>query len=255
MFKFPPIEPAIQVVELPDQDLTITCTDAQSGFVQLAVGAEEEFAFYDYADNAHQQLILTGAHRVCVTQRIRVGEIDVLQIAAWYAESGTDYTGKWAQWNKVLCEQGLPGQITIETAGGEPWAYCAGTNTPRPSTFYLGLHASGIEPFYTTGIQPEATANWQLDVMNTVSLTIGSKCYRCLKVVIAYTQPGNTAFDHALLEYYIAENGRTVLARRYNSPAAENYTALAGAPVLEYHNLCWRRWYDTIPAHALIIGC
>ncbi len=239
MFKFPAVEPVIQIVDLPDRDLTITCNDLQTGFVPLELGADEEFAFYDYPSDHHDRLVFSGAHRVRVTQRIRVDRIDVLQIEAWYAETGADYAGKPAQWNQILGEQGLQGQIVIDIAAREPWAYSAGTNTPRPLTFYVGLQTTGVEPSYTTGIEPALTVNWQLEVMNAVELAIGPQTYRGLRIIKAYGEPGGNILDYALMEYFVAENGRTMLARRYNGPAAtdklpQNYADLAASPVLDF---------------------
>lgn len=254
MFKFPPIEPVVDIINVPGAAFTLTCRDAQSLFILLELGAEEEFAFYDYPSDHHDRLVFSGAHRARTSQHMRIDAIDVLLIEAWYAEAGTDYSGQSAKWHRVISEEGLSREIIIETAGEDPWTYRAGTTSPHPTQLFVGLKAEGIEPAFTTGIAPASIVNWQLEVMNRVKLAIGANSYQCLRVIIAYGKSGDPTLNQSLLEYYVAENGRTVLARRYNSPAANNYADLAGNPELEFHGLSWRHWYDTIPEHALIIS-
>lgn len=60
-----------------------------------------------------------------------------------------------------------------------------------------------------------------------------------------------------LAEWYVAESGRAILFRRYNSPgwrkpgANGSFESLTGNLEVEYERHWFRHWYDCIPDHAL----
>lgn len=249
MFKFPKIEPEIRIVDLPGEEFEVACRDAGGMFVLLELGAENEFAFYDYpkGDSEDHRLVLTGSHRLKVARRIHVDDFEMFEIESWYAEAGSDYSGRPDYWNYVLNDSGLRAIAEIDPAGADKWTFKQGTRTPSPTVLRPGLRTHGREPLYY-GKHPDRLIEWLLEVVEAAQVSIGPKTYRCLKVYWAsWDEEQNT-----LAEYYVADTGRTVFFRRYNGPTYRNYEELAGNPTLEYEGTAWRHWYDCIPDHALI---
>lgn len=249
MFKFPYYEPEIRIEDLPNEEFEVECLDAQSAFVLLKVGAENEFSFYDYPKEAGDgRLILTGSYKLRVEQRIRLDDFEMLEIKACYADAGSECTDTPASWNRIINEGCLKDRLEIEEPGDKKWIYKAGAKSPEVKLFKPGLRVNGHEPRFVTGEKPETISKWILEVSGAARVFFGSKSYRCLKVQwAAEDQP-------EMIEYYIANTGRTVYFRRYNGPGYKNYGDLAGHPEVEFEGITWRHWYDCIPDHVLIIG-
>ena len=231
MFKFPYYEPEIRIEDLPGEEFEVECLDAQSAFVLLEVGAENEFSFYDYpkeADNG--SLVLTGAHKLRVERRVRLDDFEMLEIKAWYAETGSEYTGTPASWNRIVNEGCLKDTLEVDEPGDKKWIYKAGTKSPEVKLFKPGLRINGHEPLLWTGEDPETISHWILEVSGAARVFIGSKSYRCLKVRWVNQEEKRPK----MAEYYIADTGRTVYFRRYNGPGYENYEDFAGHPEVEF---------------------
>jgi len=252
MFKFPKFEPDINIVDLPGEDFEVVCRDMGSGFVLLELGAENEFAFYDYPKEEPKdgRLVLSGAHQLKVVRRIRLDDFQMFEIESRYAEAGADYTDPPSTWNHIISESGLRSIAEIEAPGRDKWTFKAESETPFPTIFRVGLRASGREPYYTTGQEPDRVCNWILEVPTAAQVSIGSKIYRCIKVVWGSDNPDDDR--PSACEYYVADSGRTVYFRRYNGPKYPNYEELTGNPTMEFMGTVWRHWYDCIPDHALI---
>ena len=251
MFKFPYYEPEVRIEDLPGEDFEVECLDAQTLFVLLKAGAENEFSFYDYpkeADNGN--LVLNGAHKVRVERRVRLDDFEMLEIKAWYADAGAEYTGTPTSWNRVLNEGCLKETLEIEEPGDKKWIYKAGVKSSEVKLFKPGLRANGHEPMFITGEEPETISQWILEVFGAARIFIGPKSYRCLKVLWAFKDQEKPT----MAEYYIADTGRTVYFRRYNGSGWGNYDDLVGHPEVEFEGVIWRHWYDCLPDHALVIG-
>lgn len=257
MFPFPLVEHEIHIVDTPDDSFEVELKDMGSGFALLEPGAVTEFAFYDYrtdyrkdlAPSEAKGLVLTGAHRIRITRRIRVDDFEMLEVQSQYADVGAEYAGPPAFWNVILSETGLNRIVEVQAPDMETgtWTYKPGDKTIQPRLLRVGLLVNGHEPHQPPREHPNEMISWRLEVMNTATVSIGPKVYRCLRVYW-------TAED-AMLEYYVADTGRTVYLRRFNGPDATKYEELEGNPEIIRGDIVWRHWYDCLPEHALIIGC
>jgi len=252
VFKFPSVEPEINIADLPGESFQVVCRDLKSYFVLLELGAEDEFSFYDYPKDAPKDgpLVFSGAQRLKVTRRIKVDDFEMLEIASWYAEAGSDYGEPESYVNQIVHEGGLRGAVSIETPDGGAWVYKAGTKTSEPDLLKPGLRVEGREPVLWTGKEPDKLVEWLFEITGAAQVSIGPKSYRCLKVVSASYDENQPK----LAEFYVADTGRTVFFRRYDGPESFRYEKLAGHPTVEYEGRVWRHFYDCIPGHALIIG-
>ena len=254
MFPFPRTEPPIRMSDLPGQEMTIRCLDEPATFFEAKLGVSSEFGFYDYAPTGAGERVFTGAHLVRTTRRVSVDRFTLLEVEAYYADAGQDYAGRPACWNQVLEEGGVTTEVVVELPGGEPWRYRPGSRTPLPTELYVGMRAQGCEPVFSTGTAPEQLTSWHLEVIGAVEVMIGPKPYRCLRGYSVWEPADAAPYSPALLEWFTAESGRTILCRRFNGLGAKNYNDLAAHETLVYQDMHWRHWYDTIPDHALIIG-
>ena len=252
MFKFPFYEPDVRIEDLPGEEFEVECLDAQSAFVLLEVGAENEFSFYDYPkETDDNRLVLTGSYKIKVEQRIRLDDFEMLGIKAFYAEVGSEYPiVPEASWNRIINEGYLKDTLEIEEPGNRKWIYKAGAKSPEVKLFKPGLRANGQEPMFTTGEAPETISQWVLEVFGAARVFIGPKSYRCLRFLWAFKDQEKPT----MAEQYIADTGRTVYFRRYNGPGWGNYENLAGHPEVEFAGIIWRHWYNCLPDHALVIG-
>jgi hypothetical protein len=254
MFKFPLIMPEVTVTPLPGEDFEVEMTDMGSGFALLELGAETEFAFYDYpkdtAPGAERRLVLTGAHRICVTRRIRVDDFEMLEIHSYYADVGMEYAGSPAIWNQVINETGLRSDVEVQAPGVEAWTYKLGQKTIFPRLLSPDLKVEGHEPHHTAREYPERVVNWLMEVIGAATVRIGPKSYRCLRVIWTFHGFGGDS----LLEIFVADVGRTIYVRRYNGSNNDRYDEFAGNPEMVYNGITWRHWYDCLPDNALIIG-
>ncbi|MCE5323230.1 hypothetical protein LLG46_07935 [bacterium] len=252
MFKFPEYEPEISITAVANDDLEIECTDNMGHFIPLHLGGEGEFAFYDYPKEQpnNGKLVFTGAHLGRVTRRIRVDDFEILEVEARYREGHSDYPKERSFWNHIISEGSLKGMVEIETPDAGVWAYKSGTTTPKPRLLKPGLEITGHEPVYTIGTEPEYVEEWVMSVGGVHSVRIGSKEYRCLQVT--WANPNGKR--QTAVQFYVADNGRTVFSMRYNGPTYPGYEDLAGHPEIEYRGITWRHWYDSIPDIALIVG-
>lgn len=248
MFPFPGTEPEVRIVDLPNEQFEVVCRDAQSGFVLLELGAENEFSFYDYPKDGGR-LALSGAHRLSVTERVIVDEFEMLVIKSHYAEAGGAYAGPPAYWNHVVRASDVE-SAEIESATGAKWVYRAHPAMAKPTVLRPGLVLEGTEPLFTSGQETEKTVDVFLEVVGAAEVSIGPKDYRCLRV--HWSTP--TPEQNVLAEYYVADTGRTVFFRRYDGPESPRYEGLDGHLSLEYRGVVWRHFYDCIPDHALITG-
>lgn len=254
MFKFPLVEPEITITELPEENFEVEVLDQGSGFALLEVGDETEFAFYDYrtdyrkdcAPKAAQGLVLTGSHRIRVTRRIRVDDFEMLEIQSHYADVGSDYTDPPAFWNSVVSEAGLDRIVEVQAPGQKTWTHKPGEKTIPPRLLRPGLKVDGHEPQYPVEDRPGEVSQWHLEVIGAFCVNIGAKEYRCLRV--------HWTSGDAMLDYFVADTGRTVYVRRFNGPGWEKYGELEGNPQHAYDGIVWRHWYDCLPDHTLIIG-
>jgi hypothetical protein len=173
----------------------------------------------------------------------------MLEIESAYAEARSDYPGRGAFWNYVLDDSSLKSIAEVEAPGMATWAFKKADVMRTPRSLRLGLRASGKEPLYTTGKDPDRLINWELEVPGVASVTIGSRVYRCLKVYWSSIDEDQTV----LAEYYVADTGRTVYLRRYNGPGYWKYEELRGHPEVTYRGMQFRHWYDCLPDHVLIV--
>lgn len=251
MFRFPPIEPEIKITDLPGEEFEVACRDAQSYFVLLELGAENEFSFYDYPTKAAEEkaLVFKGAHRLKVTRRIQIDGFEALEIQMRYAEAGSDYEDAPTTFYHVL-NDGNVLNMSIQDSEGGTWRHEKSSRIPLPVDLRPGLRVQGKEPLYTVERPEQKIIDWLFEVIGAAQVSIGPKVYRCLKVYWS----SSSAEQNVLAEYYVADTGRTVFFRRYNGPRYRNYEELAGKPMVEYEGTVWRHWYDCLPDHALVIG-
>jgi hypothetical protein len=252
VFKFPSVEPDIEIVDLPGESFEVVCRGLKTFFVMLELGAEDEFSFYDYPKDGPEggPLVLSGAQRERVTRRIKVDDFEMFEVESWYAEAGSDYSISDGYANHIIREGSLREIVSIETPDHGSWVYKAGTSTGIPHLFRPGMRVEGTDPTLVTGKEPDKLADWLLEVTGAAQVSISTKSYRCLKVLWAIYH----ADQPCLAEFYVADTGRTVFFRRYDGPESFRYDKLAGHPTVEFEGKVWRHFYDSIPSHALIIG-
>jgi hypothetical protein len=254
MFKFPLVEPEIAVTDRPEESFEVELMDLGSSFAPRELGAETEFAFYDYpkesAPTTERRLVLTGAHRIRVTRRVRVDDFEMLEIQSHYADVGADYSGPPAFWNSILNETGLSRTVEVQAPGLETWVYRPGDKTPEPRLLRPGLKAEGHEPHHTAREHPDRLTTWRLEVIGAATVSIGPKPYRCLRAHWrAHAVDGDT-----FAEYFVADTGRTIYFRRFNGPSYHIYGELEGNAEIRHGDVVWRHWYDCLPDHVLVIG-
>jgi hypothetical protein len=97
------------------------------------------------------------------------------------------------------------------------------------------------------------------EVVGVSHVEIGERSWRCLKVVHAgqqrKTKDGSPA---TYAEWYVADNGRTVLFRRYNGPGyaapdeLRSFESLEGEEEVEYAGITFRHSYNCLSDISLV---
>jgi RNA polymerase sigma factor (sigma-70 family) len=230
-FPFPKQEPTIEIIDCPGENLEIRCIDAQAYFVPLVEGGKCDWAFYDWPGG-----ILTGVNEFHVISTVKWGQGSLFRV--WRHETSTQNVEKqlWEErhllvendgYRWVKLDKDVRDEVRLSRyiwADGE-------ISEPEPMKLKPGLK----------------WANSKTEVTGVSIVTINERSWKCLKVVSVTQKP------EVLAEWYVAENGRTVFFRRYNSPgwkssAGEyNFESLAGNIEVEHNDITYRHWYDCIP--------
>jgi hypothetical protein len=241
-FPFPRIEPEVEVTDMPGENMTVRCADAQVFFTPLEEGGRCDWCFYDWPDWR-----LTGINETRVVDWTREKGRAACRIWTKYTPL-PDGEPEWMDdhvlveadsWRKVTLKRYAPGQVFMGTYRwpNDPQDYAA---PPQPMTLSVG-------------------AKWaEGEVTGVAGVRIGERFWRCLKIVTGAQQwKTGTSTPAVFAEWYVAENGRTVFFQRYNgkgfreAPKPGSYEALAGSAELEFHGAEFRHWYDCIADFAL----
>lgn len=233
---FPHERPPVSVTPLDEAAFPVDCPELRWWFLRPAVGEEKRWAIYEYDAGQGRWLRGSVTHmRVTAPAEIHGVEgveIEVLEepgeegasrIVAMYARLTGDAVG----WLAVMREDG--GKRVLTTFLDEGFEEDWGGLVPRR-------------------IGPETAAGaWEV--------TVGERSFRCLRVIDVGRPPSET---DVLIEAFLDERGRTVLARRYNGRdwARERHETpwdqrLPHAQRLQIDGATFVHWYDCVTDVAL----
>ena len=243
-FPFPKREPKVKIVDCPDESLEVHCIDAQSYFVPLVEDGKCDWTFYDWP-GGH----LTGIYECHVISTAKWGQGTLLRIWTRHTDIEKQDKQEWKDqhilvendtYRWVKLERDKPGKARLSTyfwADGEP-------SEPAPMKLKIGLRWG--EPGSKWG-EPAG------EVIGVSRVTIARQSWKCLKVV------GVAQKSKVYVEWYVADTGRTVFFRRYNSlgwreresERPGSFESLAGQLEVKFQGIPFRHWYDCIPDIAL----
>ena len=234
-FPFPKREPKVKIVDCPDENFEVYCTDAQQFFVPLVEGGNCDWTFYDWP-GGH----LTGIYEYHVISTAKWGEGTLLRVWVCFTDFSEKSKQEWEEqhfliendtYRRVKLERDKPDKVSMSKyfwADGEPWE-------PTPMKLKAGLKWG--EP---------AT-----EVTGVSKVIIAGHSWKCLKVA------GVSQESKVYAEWYVAKSGRTVFFRRYNGPgwrkpeSPGSFESLAGQLEVKFQGITFRHWYDCIPDIAL----
>ena len=247
MFPFPRIEPEVEVIDLPGEQVSVRCLDSQSHFTPLVEAGACDWCFYDRPGG-----VLTGVNESRVVGLSQRGARTLLRVWNRYTDLQREGQQEWEE-THLLIEQDTcrwvelarpePGRLTVGKYKfpGDPEG-CP--SKPEPMNLSIGTKW--------------ATGDGRGEVIGVSRVRAGEREWKCVKVVFAaqFGKSGGKA-PGVLAEWYVAEGGRTVFFRRYNGPgycAADkprSFESLAGELEIEFEGTPFRHSYDCLPDVAL----
>lgn len=214
---FPRERPPISVSPLDEAPFPVDCAELRWWFVRPVVGEERRWAIYDY-DSQQGCWLRGGVTSLRVTAPAEIHGVEGVEIEVREepAQDGDDgirtmygrLTDDVVGWLAVLHETG--GKRVLTTFLDEGFEEDWGTQTPRRIEVSSSLVVEPRKPdgcvFSRRADQPDSS------VVGVWAVTVGERAFRCLRVI----DVGPVSEEEVLIEAFVDERGRTVLARRYN---------------------------------------
>lgn len=239
MFPFPNYKPEITVADCSNERFEVRCIDAQNFFVPLTENGRCDWTFYNNPNG-----LLTGVYECHVigAAKWRNGKL----VRVW--SRFTDFKEKGKQeWSEAyyLVENEMFQRVEVKRdKEGEMhlsdfiWSGDSSVAKPISMKLKIGAHKKGCEE----------------KVIGVSNVTINGKANKCLKVAwTGHQSRSSSGIPTVYAEWYVAQNGRTCLFRRYNGKEyakpekPSSFESLAGNLEITYQGVIFRHWYDCIP--------